>query len=176
MPLIRQVTLYYRCILTFKRPTRHQRQISIHSLITACILLLSVNAHCFAQEIQLITHVDNSVAEISKRELRAIFSMRMKSWQNQESIKVFVLSQNHPTHDQFCKDLLKVFPHQLQAGWDRLVFSGTGKAPKVLDTEAEMIKAIQSTPGSIGYILIHPKQKEKHSENSNEKLRTITLQ
>jgi len=94
--------------------------------------------------------------------------MRLKIWENNKSVKVFVLQQDHPIHEQFCKDLLKVFPHQLQAGWDRLVFSGTGEAPKVVESEAEMIEAIQSNPGSIGYIV--------SKENNYENIQVISIQ
>ena len=95
--------------------------------------------------------------------------MRLKTWPNNQPIHVFVLAQNNPVHEQFCKDILKVFPYQLQAGWDRLVFSGTGEAPKVFDSEQQMIEAVQNTAGSIGYI----SKQERHHENTNTHVITI---
>ena len=32
-----------------------------------------------------------------------------------------------------------------------MLFTGTGKAPAVVNSQAEMIEMIQSTPGAIGY-------------------------
>lgn len=52
----------------------------------------------------------------------------------------------------FSKKILGVYPHQLRLAWDRAVFSGTGQAPNEVDDETEMLEAIASTPGSIGYI------------------------
>ena len=48
--------------------------------------------------------------------------------------------------------VLGLHPHQLRLAWDRAVFSGTGQAPNEVDDETEMLEAIVSTPGSIGYI------------------------
>ena len=110
-------------------------------------------------EIELITNPSNPIERIDIKEVRALFSMRVRTWENQKPVHVFVLEENNPVHQQFCKDILKIFPHQLQAGWDRLVFSGTGEAPKVVASEAQMIEAIRSTPGSIGYI---SKQESTH--------------
>lgn len=127
-----------------------------HCLTVAALLFAAFGfsgwSYSHAEEVVLITNASNPASQISKRQLRAIFSMRMKVWSNNDSIKVFVLQQDNPIHASFSKDVLKVFPHQLQAGWDRLVFSGTGEAPKVVNSETEMLEAIQSTPGAIGYI------------------------
>jgi hypothetical protein len=45
-----------------------------------------------------------------------------------------------------------MFPHQLRWAWDRQVFSGTGRAPIMVNTEEEMRQRIASTPGAIGYL------------------------
>lgn len=64
---------------------------------------------------------------------------------------VFVLPDDHPLHQAFCKKLLGVYPHQLRRIWDRGVFSGTGQAPIEVDTLEEMQKRIATTEGAIGY-------------------------
>lgn len=67
-------------------------------------------------------------------------------------MQVYVLKEGDALHQQFCKEILRIFPHQLQAGWDRLVFSGTGEAPRVVNSKEEMIRAVSNHPGSIGYL------------------------
>ncbi len=81
-----------------------------------------------------------------------MFTMRLREWPGQQPVRVFVLKQDNATHITFCKDILNVYPHQLQAGWDRLVYSGTGTAPETLQNEQEMLEAVARTPGAIGYI------------------------
>ena len=146
------------------------------SLLTLVILLGgSVTPVQGANDIILITNNNNPVTQLEQRDIRAMFNMRLKTWSNNEAVHVFVLKQNDPVHEQFCKDILKIFPHQLQASWDRLVFSGTGEAPKVVTSEAEMISAVSTTPGAIGYLSSSTLNKQE-SSHEKQSLHVITIQ
>ncbi|THB74093.1 MAG: hypothetical protein D6B28_02655 [Gammaproteobacteria bacterium] len=93
---------------------------------------------------------------ISKRELRSIFSLRLKQWRTGERIIVVTYSDatsvGKTFHANFCKDALGVFPHQLQQAWDRSIYSGTGVPPKKVDTLEQMLDFIAKTKGAIGYV------------------------
>ncbi len=124
-----------------------------------CILLIFFL--CFItdgwanDEYEIVTHSGVNETVLSTNSLRAIFSMHLKSWQNGEMIKVYVLPDDSPLHKKFAKEKLNVFPYQLRNAWDRLVFSGTGQAPNVVHSSNEMLSAVASTPGSIGYLEIN---------------------
>jgi len=45
-----------------------------------------------------------------------------------------------------------MFPHQFRRIWDKLIFSGTGKAPVEVQSFKEMQEKLETTPGSIGYL------------------------
>ena len=81
-----------------------------------------------------------------------VIAMRVHQWPDGTPIKVFVLQDQNPTHNEFCKSILGMFPYQLRRIWDRQVFSGTGAAPVVVNSEQEMLNAVASTEGAIGYI------------------------
>ena len=121
-----------------------------------CILLISLFfaiAETKAESsYQIVTHPDVNEASISKNYLRAIFSMRLRTWPNGLIIKVFVLPDDNPLHHSFSKEQLSLFPYQLLQSWDRLVFSGTGQAPTTVSSNEEMHAKIKNTPGAIGYI------------------------
>lgn len=89
---------------------------------------------------------------ISQQTLRAIFAMRHNKWPDGTPIRVFVLSTKNSEHRKFCKDVLNMFPYQLQRTWDRLIYSGTGQAPLQVKNIAEMKEKISTTPGAIGYL------------------------
>lgn len=89
---------------------------------------------------------------LSPATLREIFFMRLTTWPDGSPIRVFVLPDNHPLHIRFAKEVLGVYPFQLRAAWDRLIFSGTGMSPTVVETVEEMRERIQHTPGAIGYV------------------------
>lgn len=121
--------------------------------LLACFALASCFAVPMAAHSQEII-VNSTVTQetISANTLRAIFGMRLRTWENGSPITVFVLATNHPTHVKFTKDALGVFSYQLERAWDRLVYSGTGQAPIEVFSEREMLMKVATTPGSIGYV------------------------
>jgi ABC-type phosphate transport system substrate-binding protein len=103
-----------------------------------------------AQEVIVNANVaDRSVSQSS---VRAIFSMRMRQWQDGTPVKVFVLPDQNPVHVSFAKGRLNTFPHQLRRSWDLLVYSGSGQAPTVVESPTEMLQKVSSTAGAIGYL------------------------
>ena len=99
-----------------------------------------------------VIHSSITQQRISKNGLSAIFKMRLRQWQDGSPISVFVLNDDHPDHNRFCKEILHVFPHQMRRAWNKLVFSGSGQAPITLESKEAMIKKILNTPGAIGYL------------------------
>ena len=102
--------------------------------------------------ITVIGHASVDRNELQLKEVRAIFTMKKRLWSDGQRVQVYVLSQDQKTHKAFCKQVLGIFPRQLDAIWQRLVYSGTGQAPTALSSKEEMIQTIANTPGAIGYI------------------------
>ena len=120
-------------------------------LLLACLLFLISEVQA-SEHYQIVAHPKVHEDVISVNVLRAIFSMRMRTWSNGNLIKVFVLPDNNQLHHDFSKEKLNLFPYQLRSAWDRLVFSGTGQAPIFVDSHDEMLARVASTPGAIGYL------------------------
>lgn len=114
------------------------------------ILLFTFAMAVNAQEV--ITNASVKSDRLSVSTLRAMFGMRLRNWSDGTPITVFILQAGSPDHIGFTKNVLKMFPHQLQRSWDRLVFSGTGQAPTVVRSLSEMKAKVASTPGAVGYI------------------------
>ena len=135
--------------------------------------MLFMQAPAYAEENKISVIVNAEVEEqmLTLQELRAIFSMRLKMWPDGTPIKVYVLEGESDIHYQFCRNLLKVYPHQLQKGWDRLVYTGTGKAPTSVKNVERMQEMIAKEPGAIGYMAAVAS--EQLSESMN--IRSIPL-
>lgn len=56
------------------------------------------------------------------------------------------------THQLFCREQLQLFPYQLERVWQKLIYSGTGTAPGLLQDKHSMLAMIAETPGAIGYV------------------------
>ena len=109
--------------------------------------------------------VNNALAgtQISQKEARLIFTMRLRQWSaSNHTIKVFVLPDDSPLHGDFAKSVLGLFPYQLRRVWDRQLFSGTGQTPTTVSNEQEMLRRVASTPGAVGYAAKQPANPRVH--------------
>ncbi|MDH5552596.1 MAG: hypothetical protein OEX82_04625, partial [Nitrosomonas sp.] len=87
-------------------------------LLLACLLFLISEVQA-SEHYQIVAHPKVHEDVISVNVLRAIFSMRMRTWSNGNLIKVFVLPDNNQLHHDFSKEKLNLFPYQLRSAWDR---------------------------------------------------------
>lgn len=115
-------------------------------------LLVLLCAPLVSHSAQLILHPDTKAFEIRREKVRALFTMRLRKWEDGTQVRVFVLPDSHPAHRDFAKRSLGVFSHQLRRAWDRRVFSGTGQAPTEVKNEQEMMERVSRTPGAVGYV------------------------
>lgn len=95
---------------------------------------------------------ERSNVALSHEQLRNIFFVRQNKWNDGAPIRVFVLPDDHPLHIRFAKEILGVYPYQLRSAWDRMLFSGTGVPPTVVDSSEEMRRRVEKTRGAIGYL------------------------
>jgi ABC-type phosphate transport system substrate-binding protein len=118
------------------------------------LLLLSAwaCADVRAQAAEIIVNPAQANVQLDRELLRAIFTMRVRSWPNGSPVRVFVLPDSDPLSDQFYRQQLGMYSYVLRAAWDRMVFTGTGLAPTVVQSEEEMRERVRRTPGAIGYV------------------------
>ncbi len=134
---------------------------------TVLILSLLIPLVCQAGDhVPVVVAVNPSVmaAVMSRSEIRAIFAMRRSTWRDGTPVRVFVLPDDDPVHRDFCKKILKIYPHQLRRIWDRNIFSGIGQTPIEVETLGEMRERISQTSGAIGYLT------EDHADASVRKV------
>ncbi|GAA6172959.1 hypothetical protein NBRC116592_26290 [Colwellia sp. KU-HH00111] len=137
------------------------KDVVITQLILKISILLLFGLMCLkSHSLQVIAHQSVKLKSLSSSQLRRIYSVRQIRWPNNEAIMVFVLPSQHPVHKTFSKDMLHIFPYQLDSIWNKLTFSGLGVAPKIVNSQAELIHAVSTTRGSIGYVEILNKENQ----------------
>jgi hypothetical protein len=125
--------------------------------LPAGVLLVVMALFCaplsaMAGSVEVIVNPDHTNAPIDRNLLRAIFTMRLRQWPDGKPIQVFVMPDGSDLSNQFCREQLGTYPYVMRATWDRIVFTGTGLAPTVVNSEREMRERVRSTPGAVGYI------------------------
>lgn len=100
---------------------------------------------------KVILNDDAGITMLDSAYLSQIFAMQIRKWPSGLAIQVFTLPSENELHREFVVNRLHIQAHQLDRIWNRMLFTGTGKAPAVVNSQAEMVEMIQSTPGAIGY-------------------------
>lgn len=119
------------------------KQLLLILALSACPMLTSAQVVIINQKV--------SVEKLPSSVVRSIFLMRLKEWNDGRPITVFVLNKNNSAHLTFCREILGLFPYQLEQAWDRQIFAGIGQAPIFVKSSAELKNRVSTTPGSIGY-------------------------
>ncbi|GAC15466.1 hypothetical protein GLIP_2845 [Aliiglaciecola lipolytica E3] len=119
------------------------------------ILLILTSTVVFSKEtpVSVLVNVEVQTDALTSSQLRKIFSMRQTVWPDGQPIIVFVLKTESAAHQALCKDVLKMFPYQIERLWNKLAYSGLGDKPTELSNQKEMLEKLQQTPGAIGYML-----------------------
>lgn len=119
-------------------------------LITSFLLLLSLSAR--ASEVTILVNPSVKSVELNTGQLRRIFSMRQTTWTDGQPIRVFVFDSDADAHQALCKQVLQMFPYQIERLWEKLAYSGLGDYPTKVNSRKEMIENLRRYPGSIGYV------------------------
>jgi len=128
------------------------KDVFIKNLLYLLFLVVAVTLSPPVYSVKVITNTDVDVKTLTKAQLRRIYSMRQLQWENNIKITVFVLPSSHSLHQRFSKQKLKMFPYKLDRIWNKLIYSGLGTAPIVVETEQALINAVKKTAGAIGYV------------------------
>ncbi|MGH8547238.1 MAG: hypothetical protein ACRERU_01275 [Methylococcales bacterium] len=130
------------------RPTKQ----AVACIAIASLLFLSLTNPVIAADL-IVKSSDGNPQSLgfNREQLREIFFARQTRWPDGKPIRAFVLPDQHPLHIRFSKEILGVYPYQLRAAWDRMIYSGTGVPPAVVENVEEMRNKIDQTPGGIGY-------------------------
>lgn len=119
-------------------------------VIVALLLASVLAAQAGASEV--IVNAALSQDKVSRSLLRGIFGMRVRIWPDGTPVEVFVLDKDAPSHIDFCRQQLRMYPYQLEDSWSRLVYSGTGQSPTRVASLQEMRQRVAASPGAIGYL------------------------
>lgn len=132
----------------------HGNLVKITRIVSVLVVLL-VSARLSASNaaIQFVAHPDVVDTQLTTSQLKRIFTMRKVSWSDGELLRVFVYTPGADVHQRMCKEVLNMFPYQLDRYWNKLTYSGLGNQPERVESLAEMLTKVRNTPGAVGYIL-----------------------
>ncbi len=114
------------------------------------LIAMSISTMSYAEVAVVVNSANGS--SVSDAEISRIFLGKLKKFGGGESVAPVNGKMGSETRNDFEKKVLKKSGSQVKAYWSKLVFSGKGKPPKELDSDADVLKFIAANPNAIGYV------------------------
>jgi len=113
--------------------------------VLLAFLLMSLTP-CFAHHMAVVVNKENNVGTVTAVHLSRIFRAEIKKWPDGKSV-IIVLQKNSAGETETLEHLNKMS----DAEWKALVAAHKDSIV-IADSDAEVLKIVQSTPGAIGFV------------------------
>lgn len=115
-------------------------------------------------DVVVIVAADSPVESLSKTHIANIFLGRDRYLK--ENLRAIPVDQKEQStaREAFYELILDWTPANLKAHWARMIFTGRGKPPRQLDSDAKVKALVAGRPGAIGYV---------HRENVDETVKVL---
>ncbi|WP_100644091.1 hypothetical protein [Alteromonas facilis] len=110
----------------------------------------------------VIAHPQVAQSSVNHQQLRRIFLLKQRTWDDGSPISLIVFASDNNTHSEFLRQRLKMFPYQLEREWNKLIYSGQSAPPVVATNTEDMLNIVASTPGAIGYLVTQQPAMARH--------------
>lgn len=125
--------------------------LTVHIVMLFCLAAPSAIYAAEKPVIAVIAANDHPIKSISLAELKLIYWRKKTYWANGQRIHPVNLPSDNVLRLQFSSSLLGSLPSAQNDYWNGLYFHGTSP-PHVVYSDEAVIRYIQETTGSIGYV------------------------
>lgn len=102
-------------------------------------------------EVVVIVHASNT-SQLNQQMISKIFLGKAKTFPGGKAASPVGLKDDAQTTQEFNEVVLNKKSAQLKSYWSKLVFTGKGEPPQQLNSDAEVIDLVKSSPDAIGFI------------------------
>jgi len=102
---------------------------------------------------KVIVNPGNRISEISKKDLKRIYKMRKKKWdEGGGTIMPVNLRESNSVRKEFSKEVMGRSVKKMAAYYLKRALAGKGQPPKTMKTEKDVIDFVSSNTNAIGYV------------------------
>lgn len=101
---------------------------------------------------RVIINRANPARSISRQDLSAIFTRRVRRWPNGTQVLPADLAPGSRVRQRFSRAIHGKSVAYVIRYWHRLIFSGRGVPPPDFSSEKALIEYVKENPGAIGYV------------------------
>jgi phosphate transport system substrate-binding protein len=118
----------------------------LHRAGVLLVFLLTFLTPCFAHHMAVVVNKDNNVENVTAAHLSRIFRSEVKKWPDGKAV-VLVLHRSSEGETKTLQRLNKTSADELKA-----LIAAHNDSIVMADSDAEVLKIVQSTPGAIGFV------------------------
>ena len=118
----------------------------LRRLAAVFVFLPTFLTPCFAHHMAVVVHRDNKVGNIAAAQLAKIFRSETKEWPDGQVV-VLVLNRHLGAETKTLERLTKMS----EGAWNARI-AAHNHSIQVADSDAEVLKIVQSTPGAVGLV------------------------
>jgi ABC-type phosphate transport system substrate-binding protein len=110
------------------------------------VFLLTFLTPCFAHHMAVVVNKDNNVGNVTAVHLSKLFRSEVRKWPDGKPV-ILVLHKDSAGEAETLERLIKMSGDELKA-----MISAHKDFIQVVDSDAEVLKIVQTTPGAIGFV------------------------
>jgi ABC-type phosphate transport system substrate-binding protein len=129
----------------------------LHKLFCNCmtfslLMAISTMAAIAQADVVVIVSAKSSVTRLTAEQTTKIFLGKVVTFPNDKPAIPIDQPEGSEIRDEFYAKVVRKNSSQLTAFWAKMIFTGEGRQPKLLDGDVAVRKAVASDPSAIGYI------------------------
>lgn len=103
-------------------------------------------------DVVVIVSADSDITRLTPEQATKIFLGKIDTFPNGNRAVPVDQAEGSAARDEFYSKVVHKNSSQLTAYWARIIFTGDGRPPKLLEGNAAIRKAVADNPDAIGYI------------------------
>lgn len=132
---------------------RFHRRAALLAISSGTLLLLGHGlAGEAVPEFRVVGHPALPVATVSRKFLADAFLKNITRWPNDDAIRPVDQLPSSEARHRFSDDVLKRSVSAVKIYWQQRIFAGRGVPPPELESDAAVVRYVESNPGAVGYI------------------------
>ena len=105
-----------------------------------------------ASDIVLMTHADNTIESLSRKQIVDIYMGRRTKLPNGDPVIPIDLPESDPIKTEYYRIMINRSLAEVNAYWSRLYFTGKASPPRVIDTVSDIKGLVSSDRKLLAYI------------------------
>lgn len=102
--------------------------------------------------VAVIAHPSTPVSALTQEQVRQLYSGRSTKLPDGTEVQPLDQADGSPARSEFVAKVLGKTEQQVRSYWSRMIFTGKAQPPRQMNNTAEVLRAVATTPGYIGYV------------------------